>query len=70
MNTQIILILTDLQNYFVFTKIRIQLINHIQEAISSTIKLNNEGLVLGLLDFLQNDKKIKVNSKIAPSLHL
>ena len=31
-----------------------------QEAISSTIKLNDEGLVLGLLEFLQNDKKIKV----------
>ena len=32
-----------------------------QEAISSTIKLNDEGLVIGLLEFLQNDKKIKVN---------
>ena len=31
-----------------------------QEAISSTIKLNDEGLVIGLLEFLQNDKKIKV----------
>ena len=34
-----------------------------QEAISSTIKLNDEGLVIGLLEFLQNDKKIKVNIK-------
>ena len=34
-----------------------------QEAISSTIKLNDEGLVIGLLEFLQNDKKIKVKIK-------
>ena len=31
----------------------------IKEAISSTIKLNDEKLVIGLLEFLQNDKKIK-----------
>ena len=31
----------------------------IKEAISSTIKLNDETLVIGLLEFLQNDKKIK-----------
>ena len=31
----------------------------IREAISSTIKLNDETLVIGLLEFLQNDKKIK-----------
>ena len=31
----------------------------IKEAISSTIKLNDEKLVIGLLEFLQTDKKIK-----------
>ena len=36
-----------------------------QEAISSTIKLNDEGLVIGLLEFLQNDKKIKVKNEIS-----
>ena len=30
----------------------------IKEAISSTIKLNDEKLVIGLLEFLQTDKKI------------
>ena len=31
----------------------------IKEAISSTIKLNDEKLVIGLLEFLQTDKKLK-----------
>ena len=31
----------------------------IKEAITSTIKIKNETLVIGLLEFLQTDKKIK-----------
>lgn len=34
----------------------------IKEAICSTIKLNDEALVIGLLEFLQTDKKIKEQS--------
>jgi hypothetical protein len=37
----------------------------IKEAISSTIKLNDEELVIGLLEFLLNDKKIKTMTDTA-----